>query len=522
MRGIERFLRNNRCFLCCKSLRRRKNARKGSGMTVNSVGEKLMRSKKYNDLVEQERKNSGYQAEKKRPEQKAGSGSVNSHDAGNSGPSGSGRPTKKKWPRRLLITLIVIALLAGGGYAAVRQYINAKLNKVKHTTVKKSELSCVDVKGYVNIALLGVDSRKMNKSNLSDNNTDCIMIISLNTKTNEVSLLSVYRDTYLPVDDDGNFGKINSAFQNGGAAQTMQSLNQAMDLDISNYVLFNFKMVANLVDEVGGITVDVKSYEIEQLNKYTVQTANNIGQKKYKLVTKPGKQKLTGVQAVSYGRIRKGVGDDYKRTSRMRVVVEKVMQKVKGSSVTRLNKIMDLCLKQCETSLSNSDMLNLAMRLSKMKVKQSVGWPFEVTEGYANQQAVVFPNDLEENVVELHKKLFGQKNYTPTSTVKELAKQLESIISTGSTSGVTSGSSSSGSSSAASSEASGNSGNAAASRGGSSSSSGQSSSIGTPSSGAGGSSGSASASSGGTAASGSAGEAEGGGAEAGSGQNGNQ
>lgn len=331
--------------------------------------------------------------------------------------------------------LVVLALLAGGGYAGVRHYINSKLNKVKHTSVKKSELSCVDVKGYVNIALLGVDSRKMDKTNLADNNTDCMMIISLNTKTNEVSLLSVYRDTYLPVDDDGNFGKINSAFQNGGAAQTMQSLNQAMDLDISNYVLFNFKMVSDLVNAVGGITVDVKDYEIQQLNKYTIQTANNIGQKKYNLVTKPGKQKLEGVQAVSYGRIRKGVGDDYKRTSRMRVVVTKVMNKVKGSSVTKLNKIMDICLKQCETSLSNSDMLNLAMRLSKMKIKQSVGWPFEVTEGYANQQAVVYPDNLLENVKELHKKLFGQKNYEPTSTVKEIAEKLDALMGTGSSSG---------------------------------------------------------------------------------------
>ena len=408
-----------------------------------------MRSKKYNDLVEQERKisKSREKASGTEAQQSAGQGgektaAVTARQAQTPGPvhplsnsSGPSPKTKKKWPRRLLIVLIVLALLAGGGYAGVRHYINSKLNKVKHTSVKKSELSCVDVKGYVNIALLGVDSRKMDKANLADNNTDCMMIISLNTKTNEVSLLSVYRDTYLPVDDDGNFGKINSAFQNGGAAQTMQSLNQAMDLDISNYVLFNFKMVSDLVNAVGGITVDVKDYEIQQLNKYTIQTANNIGQKKYNLVTKPGKQKLEGVQAVSYGRIRKGVGDDYKRTSRMRVVVTKVMNKVKGSSVTKLNKIMDICLKQCETSLSNSDMLNLAMRLSKMKIKQSVGWPFEVTEGYANQQAVVYPDNLLENVKELHKKLFGQKNYEPTSTVKEIAEKLDALMGTGSSSG---------------------------------------------------------------------------------------
>lgn len=89
-----------------------------------------------------------------------------------------------------------------------------------------------------------------------------------------------------------------------------------MDLNISNYVVVNFKAVADLVDAVGGIEVDVQDYEIEQLNKYTIETAKNIGHDDYKLVESAGVQTLEGVQAVSYGRIRKGVGDDFKRTEK--------------------------------------------------------------------------------------------------------------------------------------------------------------------------------------------------------------
>ena len=102
-------------------------------------------------------------------------------------------------------------------------------------------------------------------------------------------------------------------------------------------MVVNFKAVADLVDQVGGITVDVQDFEIPQLNKYTIQTAENIGKKDYKLVEKAGEQTLEGVQAVSYGRIRKGVGDDFKRTERMRTVLTKVFDKVKKMSFGELN-----------------------------------------------------------------------------------------------------------------------------------------------------------------------------------------
>ena len=116
-----------------------------------------------------------------------------------------------------------------------------------------------------------------------------------------------------------------------------------MDLNVDKYVLFNFKMVSDLVNAVDGITVDVKSNEVQQLNKYTRQTANNIGQKKYNLVKKAGKQKLEGVQAVAYGRIRKGCGDDFKRTSRMRIVIKKVTAKLQKSSISTILDVMDTC-----------------------------------------------------------------------------------------------------------------------------------------------------------------------------------
>lgn len=208
----------------------------------------------------------------------------------------------------------------------------------------------------------------------------------------------------------------------------IKSLNQAMDIDISKFVVVNFKAVADLVDAVGGITVDVQDVEIQQLNKYTIQTAENIGKKNYKLVEQAGEQTLEGVQAVSYGRIRKGVGDDFKRTERMRVVLSLVFEKLKTMSIGELDDMLDMMLPQVKTNLSNSDMLGLASRLIDFNIKSGAGWPYYVTGGYINGVSYVFPDDLAANTKELHEKMFGQADYEPTETVQNISSTIASTV----------------------------------------------------------------------------------------------
>ena len=346
-------------------------------------------------------------------------------------PVSPAKKKKKKWPKVLAVVLILLIAGAGGAYAYARHFMNKKLNQVHRVKVDKNKLSIVDVKGYVNIALLGVDSRGMNKKNLKNSNTDCIIIVSMNTKTKKVNLISVYRDTYLRINGTSTYEKVNSAFPTTGINGCLNTLNQAMDLDIDSYVLFNFKMVSDLVNQVGGITVNVHQNEIYQLNKYTRQTARNVGQKKYKLVKKAGRQKLEGVQAVSYGRIRKGVGDDFKRTSRMRLVIKLVLDKLKHSSFSELSDIMDVCLKQCQTNLSNNDMIGLAQRLSGLEIQKSVGWPYNVTTGFLGQVSYVFPVNLEANTKRLHREMFGQKNYQVSTRVKTQSDAIASAVASG-------------------------------------------------------------------------------------------
>ena len=338
----------------------------------------------------------------------------------------------KTWQRVLIVTLGVFMLLGLTGYAAVQQYLSSVTKQIQDTEeIKENELSCVDVKGYVNIALLGVDSRDMSKEALKAANTDAIIVVSMNEKSKDVNIVSVFRDTYLKMGDTSTYEKINAAYYFGGAQMAMTSLNQAMDINIKKYILFNFKMVSDLVNAVGGIKVDVKEREIEQLNHYTGETARYIGQKSAKRVKKPGKQKLEGVQAVAYGRIRKGVGDDFRRNSRMRTVIKKVTAKLKKKNLFQLKRIMELCLDDCKTNLSQNDLIGFAQRLTKLNIDKSVGYPYTVKTGMLNGRSYVFPGNLEESARKLHKEFYGEEEYEPSETLLNISNYIISQVGSG-------------------------------------------------------------------------------------------
>ncbi len=328
----------------------------------------------------------------------------------------------KTWKKTVLIILLVILIAAG----VVFGYMYSKLNKIDKMNLDDRELSCVDIDGYINVLLLGVDARDM--SDLKDCRTDAIMIASIKEETGEVHLTSIYRDTYLKMGGKNFYDKITHAFVNGGPKTTVKAINQALDLNIDKFVVFNFKAVADVVDGVGGINLDIEDYEIQQLNKYTIETADNIGKKKYNLVEEAGKQKIEGVQAVSYGRIRYGVGDDFKRTERMRIVLEKSLNKVKKMKFTKLDKLIDKIMPQVKTNLSNMDIITLAWKVKDFKIVGSASFPYEVSTGYLDGTSYVFPSDLVADVKRLHKEVFGRKHYEPSDKVYSIAGEISSAL----------------------------------------------------------------------------------------------
>lgn len=323
----------------------------------------------------------------------------------------------------LIILLILFIIVAGLGVAGYT-FVNGKIGKMQKenidtTAVGINEETKQELKGYRNIALLGIDSRADDYG--LGNRSDCMMIASINQETNEIKLISVYRDTYVYVMENGTkrLDKITHAYSYGGAQNTLKSLNEAMDLNITEFVTVNFDAVIAAVDSLGGVYIDIDKSEIKYVNDYIDATSESSGVKSSH-ITHAGRQKLDGVQAVSYTRVRYTAGGDYKRTERMRTVVEAMLSKAKTLNVGQLNSFADTILPKIRTNISTSEIWGLIPKLALFKVTESIGWPYD-TKGITLDRWYGVPVTLQSNVERLHKEAFEQEDYEASDTVKEMS-----------------------------------------------------------------------------------------------------
>ncbi len=337
--------------------------------------------------------------------------------------------TKEKSPKKkrhifrniVIVLLVLLIAIVGSGY----WYVENKLGKLQKVDINKEELgisqeTSKSLKDYRNIALFGVDSR--NHDLEQGNRSDCIIIASINNNTKEVKLISVYRDTYVQIQGHG-LDKITHAYSYGSAQLALNTLNTNLDLNISEFATVNFDVVADAVDELGGIEINIESQEeMRYLNNYIGETSKVTGKTTPK-VTKTGKQTLNGVQAVAYSRIRYTAGGDYKRTERMRDVITAMLAKLKTKSLSEINKFADKILPEVYTNISSGDILALTPSLMSYKITESIGWPY-TTKGITLDRWYGVPVTLEQNVTQLHKEAFGESDYTPSETVKNISSQI--------------------------------------------------------------------------------------------------
>ena len=330
--------------------------------------------------------------------------------------------------RIILVILIIIVILAGIAAGLVADKLG-KINveEIDKTAIGISEETKEELSGYRNIALLGIDSRADDYG--LGNRSDCIIIASMDQKTKNIKLMSVYRDTYMQVEEHGKavLDKVTHAYAYGGAQNSLKALNTNLDLNISEYVTVNFDAVIAAVDAMDGITIDIDNSEIKYINDYINATSQSSGVKSSS-ITKAGKQKLDGVQAVAYSRIRYTAGGDYKRTERMRdvimrTVIEAMLTKAKSLSVGQLNKLVDTILPRVSTNISVTEILGLVPSIASFNITDSLGWPYE-TKGITLDRWYGVPVTLESNVEQLHREVFGQADYTVNSTIKNISDQI--------------------------------------------------------------------------------------------------
>lgn len=326
---------------------------------------------------------------------------------------------KKIFKRIVIVLLIILVILVGVIFA----FIQDKLSKIDYVKLNNEELGISDnvKEGYRNIALFAVDSRNINNDDGS--RSDGIIILSINEKTKDVKLVSVYRDTYVQVEGHG-LTKITHAYSYGGPTLTINTLNKNLDLNISEFISVNFDSVATAIDEMGGIEIEIKQDELYQMNKYIQETAKITG-KSAQTLPRAGTYNLNGVQAVTYGRIRKTDGGDYKRTERMRTVIMKAFEKAKKMDLGTLNNIIDgvLADKKIKTNIESGEIFNMLTQIGSYNISDNLGWPYD-TKGKTLDAWYGIPVTLESNVKKLHEELFEQSDYEVPDTVKQISAQI--------------------------------------------------------------------------------------------------
>lgn len=346
------------------------------------------------------------------------------------------RTSKKKRRRRKRILIYmtegVLLLVLCLGVWAYRTFSSYNYEELKE---EELEINSMEpeveeaMKGYMTIAMFGVDARD-NKTLGKGTHADTDIVCNINMDTGEIRMVSIYRDTYLNIKGDDYFNKLTQAYFEGGAQQAVNALNKNLDLNIKEYVTVNWKAVADAINILGGIDVDVSKSEFSQINGFITATHEATGIPTVHLKSS-GPNHLDGVQAVAYARLRL-MDTDYKRTERQREVIAKAMEKAKQADLPTLINLVNTVFPQVLTSLDKTDILELAQNVSKFHISETAGFPFDkeakVIKGKGD---CVIPLGLTQNVYQLHTFLFGTETYTASKTVEKLDQMIKNVTGMG-------------------------------------------------------------------------------------------
>ena len=354
------------------------------------------------------------------------------------------RKYKKMRRRKIIFGIEITVLLILSGILFVYAWINRSMDKMNQDTLDSSQIQInsevkantdlSQMSGTQVIALVGVDARGVEGSELAESmNSDTIILCCIDHDKQEIRMVSIMRDTWMNMakytDEYYEFDKANSAYNRGGPESMLSMLNTNLDLALTDYVTVNFKALADAIDVLGGLDIEMTNAECVHANNYNREVSEAQGVE-YEAI--PYDEDLgddysevrhvSGAIATSYARIRYGGGDDAKRTSRQRIVINLMVQKLKQNP-TKIPEILDKVMGNVSTSLTKNEILELGMHAVTYTMGTSYAYPFQLCYGEnvvnALGEDVVIPVTLEFNVRELHEYLYPGLSYEPSAAVTE-------------------------------------------------------------------------------------------------------
>lgn len=344
------------------------------------------------------------------------------------------RKSRKRVRRRrfliFLAEVLGLVLLLGGFYVVSKwdqiQHVNLTPENIARNT--DMDASYVDEisEGYVNIGLFGIDS---------ENNSDFIIICSINEATGEIRLSSLYRDM-MTLMGDGTYNKINQGINHGSykgkerGINEMNVINTNLDLSLEHYVMVDWTAVATVINWLGGVDVEITEEMMLEINGYITNTVENLdGIIGSHQLTHAGYQHLDGPQTIAYCRLRH-LDSDMGRTSRQRDVLAQLFAKMQTMDISTLMGIADGIFPSITTTMSLNEVLAMAGDFGKYKLGGMQGFPY-YQQSIENWREAgdwpMFATSLENNVIQLHEFLYGTQNYVPSATVRQISQKLDEL-----------------------------------------------------------------------------------------------
>ncbi len=308
--------------------------------------------------------------------------------------------------RRLLVVLGVIVVVIAAAWYFITGSIYNEMNYEGILSVANESMRD---EGVYNILLIGNDSR----SDDEDGRSDAMILLSISPKTKTITMMSMLRDMYVDIPGYSNGNRLNAAYAYGGPELLMQTLEQNLGIEIHRYMLVNFEAFANLVDAVGGVTLELTNEEVSYVNGYLTEyntLTNRPEGTDYLDPSLSGTIDLNGPQALAYCRIRY-IGTDFARTERQRNVLTAVIRKLPSALISNPVGVITELFPSLTTNLTKSEFRQLSLQIFNLLTYDFSQCSIPISGSYTNatiRGMSVLDVDFETNKAFIRQTIYGE------------------------------------------------------------------------------------------------------------------
>ncbi|MPQ44242.1 LCP family protein [Clostridium tarantellae] len=316
----------------------------------------------------------------------------------------------------ILIALLI--LLSSIGFWVYKYYKESYDNsgKIGKVNMVDKNINFTEAKGITNVLLLSSDARPGE----TESRSDSIMILTIDNINKKLKVTSLMRDMLVEINGHGE-EKLNHAFAYGGPSKTIETIQNNFGIKIDNYIIVDFNAFRHVIDSIDGVEVDIKDYELKELNKYILDG----GGSQKDLLPNPGVYNLNGYQALSYARIRKVGNGEFERTERQRELLQIIANKMQNISTVKFVSLLNELFPYVKTNMGIGTAIDYA--LTAMKIANSNTFEIEqfrvpldsISKGgiVSNEKGWVFVIDKAETAKALQEFIFNNnKSYVPDTS----------------------------------------------------------------------------------------------------------